>query len=654
MARKTLVFFLILLGSGLTSSGQAQDATRGGGDPLRWTSPRPQVRPIVPESSVRSGMGVGQRSVILPVGHVGAVGAAPAGRGNVIQTAAQAPVIDADSSDETSSVLKRRQAEAASRGTPSSGSQDVGEVTVAARKIGGRGGVATTSPATPTFVDASVNTKSRGATPKALSLRCPNPALVLEATGPKSVTVGRPATYQVSAQNPSQDAAVGVEVRVHIPEWIDVPAMQASLGEASRPAAVEGAASAGWVLWTIPELAAGARVDLTLQIVPRDNRVFELAMDWTQQAPSASVAVTVQQPQLQLAVAGPKDAKFGENVALLITVANPGTGDAENVTVRLTTGGNTPETIPVGLVPAGQQKQIELQMAANQPGMIAITSEATADGDIRAEAATELLVRKAELQLVVSSPEKAFTGSPVTYQVKLSNTGNAPSDDTTVSVTLPVGAKLEAGTEGSQSTDGGLVWRIGSLPPGIERLFEIQCEATTAGENRLEAKVTTAAGISLSESAVTEVQALADLKLAVVEPTGARRVGEEIVYEVSVVNRGSKAAEDISVLVQFSEGLEPVGADGQAADLAEGQVIFQPISRLGAGQKTVLKVRAKAEQAGNHRFRIQVTDQSETQLVSEGTTRFFGETGKTSAAEPTPAPARPASFTSGKPTPARR
>ncbi len=135
---------------------------------------------------------------------------------------------------------------------------------------------------------------------------------------------------------------------------------------------------------------------------------------------------------------------------------------------------------------------------------------------------------------------------------------------------------------------------------------------------------------------------------------GARRVGEEIVYEVSVVNRGSKAAEDISVLVQFSEGLEPVGADGQAADLAEGQVIFQPISRLGAGQKTVLKVRAKAEQAGNHRFRIQVTDQSETQLVSEGTTRFFGETGKTSAAEPTPAPARPASFTSGKPTPARR
>ncbi|MFM7844802.1 MAG: hypothetical protein ACKPEY_11305, partial [Planctomycetota bacterium] len=104
-----------------------------------------------------------------------------------------------------------------------------------------------------------------------------------------------------------------------------------------------------------------------------------------------------------------------------------------------------------------------------------------------------------------------------------------------------------------------------------------------------------------------------------------RSVGEEVVYELTIVNRGTKAAEDVNVVVQFSSGVEPLAADGGPAELAAGQVVFEPISRLASGQKTVLKVKARAEKAGSHRFRVQVScDNSETQLVSEGTSRFFG------------------------------
>lgn len=668
MARKTTVFFLMLLTGGLASEGGAQDATRAGsGEVLRWTSPRTQVRQVANDVAPRLGQS-DPRTQVIPAGP----GMQRLHSTAIAQTAAQAPVVDETGEEETTSVLKRRSASDKSRPSSTGRGAEIAEseipVRVAARRFGG-GGNSTASPsgnpaaaATPS-VTATAPAGARAASAaggKGLVIRCPSPTLQVEVVGPKSVTVGRPATYTVSVRNPGQEAATGVEIRVQVPEWIEAPTMQAGQGEVSRPASQEGSPVTGTIVWLIPEVAAGARVDLALQLVPRENRVFELGLDWSMQPPSVAATVAVQQPQLQLSVAGPKDARYGENVTLLITVANPGTGDAENVAVRLTTGANAPENIPVGTVPAGQQKQIEVQMAANQAGAIAITSDATADGDIRAETATELLVRRAELQLAVTSPAKAYTGSPVTYQVRLSNSGNAAADDTTVSVTLPVGAKLEAGTEGSQSTDNGLVWRVGSLPPGIERVFEIQCEVTAAGENRLEAKATAASGISLAEAAVTEVQALSDLKLSVTEPTGARRVGEEVAYEVVIANRGSKAAEDIHVLVQFSDGIEPVAADGSTAELAEGQVVFQPIDRLGPGQKTVLKVRARAERSGNHRFRVQVTgDNSETQLVFEGTTRFFGDAtkeGATKEGAATEAPAAPrnASAAGGRPTPARR
>ena len=60
-----------------------------------------------------------------------------------------------------------------------------------------------------------------------------------------------------------------------------------------------------------------------------------------------------------------------------MTVYNPGTGDAENVSVRFASGANPPETITVGTILAGQQKQIEVQIAASQSGKIAISTDKT-------------------------------------------------------------------------------------------------------------------------------------------------------------------------------------------------------------------------------------------------------------------------------------
>jgi hypothetical protein len=126
------------------------------------------------------------------------------------------------------------------------------------------------------------------------------------------------------------------------------------------------------------------------------------------------------------------------------------------------------------------------------------------------------------------------------------------------------------------------------------------------------------------QSFVTEVKALADLKLVVNDPPGPLPIGEQASFEVRILNRGTKAAENVNVIAQFSEGIEPVEAVGSPANIVPGQVVFQPIRELAPGAELVLKVVARAERAGVHRFRAEITcGDSETRLAAEESTYFF-------------------------------
>jgi uncharacterized repeat protein (TIGR01451 family) len=103
-------------------------------------------------------------------------------------------------------------------------------------------------------------------------------------------------------------------------------------------------------------------------------------------------------------------------------------------------------------------------------------------------------------------------------------------------------------------------------------------------------------------------------------------VGEEMIYEVHIRNRGTKAAENVDVAGFFSNGIEPVSAQGGQSELASGQVVFRPIPAIAPGTEVVLKIKARAELAGNHVFRAEVNCSSVgAKLASEETTMFYGD-----------------------------
>jgi hypothetical protein len=148
-----------------------------------------------------------------------------------------------------------------------------------------------------------------------------------------------------------------------------------------------------------------------------------------------------------------------------------------------------------------------------------------------------------------------------------------------------------------------------------------------AGANRLEVLASASDDLTAATTCITRVEALADLKLLINDPQGPVPTGEPMVYELRIMNRGTKAAEGVQIAAFFSEGVEPIAVEGGSAELGVGQVVFQPIARIGAGQQVILKISAKADRAGTHTFRTEVVCSSpQTELAAQETTQFYENT----------------------------
>ena len=170
-----------------------------------------------------------------------------------------------------------------------------------------------------------------------------------------------------------------------------------------------------------------------------------------------------------------------------------------------------------------------------------------------------------------------------------------------------------------------VTWSVGSLGPGDDCYMELRCSVSKPGENKLVVNATTAAGdLCDSKSGVTNVVALADLKLDVSDPAGPVAVGADAIYEIHITNRGEGAAEDVNVVGLFSAGLEPETGEGASYTVSDGRVSFRTISKLPPGQDIVLQIHAKATEPGTHVFRAEVLCRdSEIKLAAEETTRFY-------------------------------
>ncbi|HEY5310947.1 MAG TPA: CARDB domain-containing protein [Pirellulales bacterium] len=455
-----------------------------------------------------------------------------------------------------------------------------------------------------------------------------SPNISIETTGPRRITVGKAATYTVTVSNVGDVAASDVVVYVSLPDWAEVAGAQASSGSTGTSAEK----SAEGYQWRVSSLAAHSRQELSLRIIPRKSQPLDLAVRWTCSPSSSQATVEVDEPKLEMAISGPTDVIYGEHQLYKLTISNPGTGDADAVTIQLepiNPNEGTTATHRMGKLPAGSSKTVEIELTARQAGHISIKADAAADGDLKASAIQNVLVRRAGLQVSITGPKLHYAGSPAAYEIRVKNPGDATAQNVSIVATVPPEVTL-ASASGNGQVEAGqnrVVWPVDEIAAGSETSVSFKCLMRGTGSNRIEA---TASADDLKESALvsTQVMALADLVLEVTDTPGPIPVGQETTFDVQVRNRGSNSAEQIELVAYFSDGFEPTTVEGGKYEMGAGTVLFKPIGSLAAGAETSFKIKARANTAGNHRIRVELQCKTlGTRLTREDSTLFYGEDG---------------------------
>ncbi|MEE2684926.1 MAG: hypothetical protein VYB09_01335 [Planctomycetota bacterium] len=456
-----------------------------------------------------------------------------------------------------------------------------------------------------------------GSSGPATSTRSRIPDILVEAIGPSTIQVGQGATWKVRATNRDSSPSGQVVLQVQLPRWMELASSQTTSGTVDQ-----GSESGGLlpVSWQLPAIAAGATETWAMKLVPEENKSFDLQLEWSVRPVVLSTAIRVVQPELHVDIDGPGEMIFGQTRVFTVRLTNPGNGDAQGVILQLQPGDARQ---PVGMIAAGGSKSLELELTAEQAGQMQIRALATAQGLAPVIADQEILIRHADLAVSIRGPSNCFAGVPTVYRMVIENRGDAPAEGIAVQAALPLGARL-VGSGQQNPVDNTIAWAVGRVDAGAKRAFEFQCEFTRDGNHPLHVRVTGDGVDPAVDSMTASVQGVADLKLVVNDPQGPRSLEDLAVFELTVMNRGTSPARDVSVIGHFGYGVEPAKVSGARAELLPGQVLFDSIKEIGPGEKVVLKIHAQANVAGRHQFRAEVISRDpETRLVQEEMTWFL-------------------------------
>jgi len=453
----------------------------------------------------------------------------------------------------------------------------------------------------------------------------PSPILNVRTLGPSRIAVGKTSKYEVVIENLGEVAADDVVVTMALPQWADVVAQETTSGAILAEQSIDGGRQ---LLWKIGPMEAKTRQRAVLGIVPRESRPIDLAVRWDFTPITSQTVIEVEEPRLSLRLEGPREVRFGEPQIFKLEISNSGNGDAEEAVLTLmplVPGEGAPTQHRLGTLAAGERKVIDMELPARQPGSLAVQMELRCDGPATASLNETLLVRKANVEVAIDAPKMQFTGAVATYRVRVRNSGNAPAEKVRLVVKIPPEAKLvAAGRDGKKTADGQSVqWTLDRLPEGAEQEISLQCELAREGYSQLKAEAF-GERVAAEAIAVTRVESIADLALKVSDPPGPVPLGQKANYTISIHNRGTKDASGVEAVVYFSQGIEPVSAEGARSRLLPGQVVFDSIGVIPAGKKVVLGVVAQAQAPGSHMFRAEVYCRPlGTKLVSEETTHFY-------------------------------
>jgi uncharacterized repeat protein (TIGR01451 family) len=391
------------------------------------------------------------------------------------------------------------------------------------------------------------------------------------------------------------------------------------------------------VTWSLSTLGGGEERTIHITLVPskRGELSTTALVRFTAQASSVFV---VEEPLLNISVHGPKDLMVGDPATQSVTVSNPGTGIAHNVTIeaRISKGLELPHgeklTVQVGSLNPGETRLVRLPLVAVGGGEQTIAIRASAAGDLHRELATKVKVVAPSVKVAVEGPSFRYVGRKAAYVITVTNDGGTPSNNVHVTHVLPEGFRFLRADKGGEFDEPAhtINWFIGRLELKESVQLKVELATTELGTHVHNFAAISEQGARSDAKLETVVDGTASPEVEIIAQNNPAEIGVETAYEIHVRNDGSKAAENVTISCEMvpATAVEILRAEGATATAGneKGLFTFRPVPLLDPGKTAIYRVYVRGRQEGSHRFRVRLSaDSIKEPLVYDELTKFYTE-----------------------------
>ena len=437
------------------------------------------------------------------------------------------------------------------------------------------------------------------------------PQLSIKVTGPDALVIHEAAPYQVTLVNPGPSTINNVEVHGELPTWVQRKSESTSAGRCRQQGQT--------LVWSLPRVSPHASESLTLQLVAREGRPFELAFAAKYPERTRAKRVTVRQPELDLQLTGEADMTSAVPSVMQLRVANVGSLPLQNVQLELLADRTPLQLQSIKQLPAGAVRHLNIRVQPVEAGRQTIRVVAKSDR-VADSVSRHFHVKRGKLSLQIVSPDAMIAGRPTTVEVAVTNVGDAAISDSELSLHLPSGVAYAGGIEGAKEVEAGVTWQTGPIGIGETRTSAVLLSASRGGRQDLWVQsLTSDQRRTRVREAILAVGA-PDLRLEVIDPVGPQVIGEPLEYTIRVSNPGTDTAHSAAVTVIVDDDCEIHDVTGTAA--IDGQKIrFRPTSGIDPGEAVTYTVLANPTSAGIHEFRVIASSKlPEVRLAAQETT----------------------------------
>lgn len=482
--------------------------------------------------------------------------------------------------------------------------------------------------------------------------------MALRMVGPAQAAVGAGVNYRIEVTNPGDLSLRDVIVTDQLP-----PGMTFIN---SNPAAIDQGGRIEWRLGDIPArqtrlIDFNVRVDRAgtfnncASARSAENMSAQDCASTTVLPTGAGGPATVPPStgQLELQLTGPATAAVGQEVTFNIVVTNRGAAPVGGLVLidQFDDGlqhavATSPIERDLGTLAPGASERVAVTFRVTRPGQLCNTVEVRSAGGLRASqracvnASGTAIPGGAGDQPSISvrktGPATRPVGEIASFTITVANNGRVPLTQVRVSDNYDPMLEPDTVTGGYEFVGDDIVWTIPEVQPGASFALEVNCRCLSPSNracNRV--TVTTREGARGESEACVEIRPAAaaggdgansatsgNLTLTIADLRDPVAVGNDVTYEIRVVNNGATADQQAVITVTAPPELTPVSGTGAARGDIDGQTVrFQPFGEIRAGDTIRYQVRMRANRPGAARVRVQLqTRGSPRPIVAEEAT----------------------------------